>query len=283
MIIEGAFYKLPELLLGHPFPKWQYEATLSNHLAMAVLLELNARNIPMPQSRIHVERPYPLEKAGPANRADLFVDLGGVFTHGLWLAQYGIKANNWIETKFYGGIGRTSGNEPKTKNTGELAQDLLRLCVLVKEERSAIRDNGRYMLVVFNREPGSYIAYQRQSQAGTVRMWLRDLLSPGRHDVKVTSEGEAATFVKHMGTGVTSGSLPLELELDVLTYAFEPSDTPSDFLYWGYLLRIINFTVRIGPDELAYDDNGDTVWTEEQAMRQQQLAEKVTGMTSGEG
>jgi len=58
MIIEGAFYKLPELLLESRTPEQQYESTLVSYLAMAVLLELNARNIQQPLSRIHIERPY---------------------------------------------------------------------------------------------------------------------------------------------------------------------------------------------------------------------------------
>jgi hypothetical protein len=34
-------------LLGHSYPEGQWEATLASHLAMAVLLELNARNTPV--------------------------------------------------------------------------------------------------------------------------------------------------------------------------------------------------------------------------------------------
>ncbi len=168
MILEGALYKLPELLLGHAFPRRQYEATLSSHLAMAVLLELNARNISMPQSRIHVERPYPLEKPGPAYRADLYVDLDGVFP-GLLLPCYGVKPHNWIEVKWYGGIARGSETQPTVDNTGRMVQDLLRLCLLVEEKPSKTWGNGRYFLVVFNREPHAYLAFGRQAKTAARR------------------------------------------------------------------------------------------------------------------
>ena len=96
MILEGAFYKLPEILLVYTSSRSQYEATLANHLAMALLLELNARNVQMPQSRIHIEQPYPVTKTGAAYRADLYVDLSEVSTS-LRLPQYGFKDRNWIE------------------------------------------------------------------------------------------------------------------------------------------------------------------------------------------
>ncbi len=80
MIIEGAFLKLPELLLGHMFPKEQYEATIANRLAMGVLLELSARNIELPMHRIHLEKPYKdVSKSRSPGRADLYVNLQPTF------------------------------------------------------------------------------------------------------------------------------------------------------------------------------------------------------------
>jgi hypothetical protein len=281
MIIEGAFYKLPELLISHASPRWQYEATLASHLAMAVLLELNARNLPMPQSRIHIERPYPIEKAGPASRADLFVDLEGVFTHGLWMPCYGAKRNTWLEAKFFGSIGRGTGTEPKTENAARILKDLLRLCIFVKEERSGHRDNSRYFVAIFNRTPEIYLAYQRRFPGESDREWLRTLLSPGRHQLQISLDGEATVFVRTVGTGFTSLADPLEVSLDVVTYSFEPTALPSEFLYWGYLVRIIKFTVCLGSDQLVYDESDDTIWSEEQVNMQQRLVERVFGLLGG--
>lgn len=283
MILEGAFYKLPELLVGHSFPRWQYEATLTSHLAMAVLLEFNARNIPMPQRRIHIERPYPWAKAGPAHRADLYVDLEGIFTYGLDLPYYGVKASTWIETKFHAGIGRKSSSETKTENAARLTQDLLRLCLLVKEEPSSIRDNSRYLLVVFNRPPRAYLAFGRRSRSTSARTWLQELLSPGNHQCEIPLKGETDAFIKAMGADLTILTDSLGLSLETVTYAFEPIAQPSELLYWGYLIRITKFTIRLGSDELVYDDKVTSVWSEEQESAQQRLVERVFGLEGGSG
>jgi hypothetical protein len=275
MIIEGAFYKRPELLLGHAFPSWQYESTLTNHKAMAVLLELNARNISLPQGRIHIERPYPVEKPGPANRSDLYVDLDGVFAHGQWWPSYGIKAKNWVEVKFHGGIGRTSGTETKTGNAGRTVKDILRLCLFVEEERSRHRDNGRYLLVGFNRERSAYLAFHKRSPNWAERSWLRSMLSPGSHHLQISLKDEARSFKEEIGRKFENASNPLELTLDVVTYSFEPYTQPTDFLYWGYLIRIVKLRIRLGTEELVYKDDDEDIWPEEKTAQQRYLVERV--------
>ena len=251
---------------------------MASHLAMAVLLELNARNISMPQSHIHVERPYPLEKPGPAYRADAYVDLEGVVSSRR-LPYYGVKPHNWIEVKWYGGIGRGTGTEPRTNNAGEIVQDLLRLCLLVEEMPGKIRDNGRYFLIVFNREAGAYLAFRRQSKSEPRREWLRQILSPGFHrNIEVSLSGEASTFIRAVGPGLEGLADSLWSSVDAVTYSFEPTKQPSESLYWGYLVRIVDFTVRLGPDELKYRESNDAGWTDEGVITQQKLAQRVFGL-----
>ena len=173
MIVESAFYKLPELLLHHSSPESQYEATIISNLAMALLLELNARNVPMPQSRIHVECSYSMQYLSATARGDLFVDLGELYPLGSRLTHYGVKEKNWLEAKFYGGIGRAAGSETKTSNPGTLVRDLLRLCLFVEELRTRSRDNGRYFLAVFNREPKAYLAFHRADRQQLHGLWRR--------------------------------------------------------------------------------------------------------------
>lgn len=274
MIVEGAFFKLPELLLGHDFPEGQYEATLASHLAMAVLLELNARNIPMPQRRIHVERPYPVEKTGPAARSDLYVDLDGVFPSGPGLSHYGFHAHNWIECKFYAEIGRSQGTTTKVSDVGRLTRDLLRLCLFVKEKVSDVRANGRYLVAVFNRRPSEYLAFHRQSPDPD-RVWLQELLIPGRHQIEIPLKGETKSLLNKIGQGFVDVDEAFDWSLDVDTQTFEPglsSDLPSEILYWGYLVRIIGFSVCLGTDQVIYRDN--VPWTDEQVIRQQRLADR---------
>lgn len=279
MIIEGAFYKLPELLLGHSFPESQYEATLTSNLAMAILLELNARNVPMPQGRVHVERPYEVSKPGPACRADLYVDLEGLYPTGSWLRNYGVKEKNWIESKFYGGIGRASGTETKTSNAGQIARDLLRLCLFVEELQGKIRHNGRYLLVVFNRKPEAYLAFQRAK--GQDRHWLRQLLSPGRHCVSFSTRDEASSFLKGMGSGFVGSTASLDLALNVITYSFTPDSESFGFAHQGYLVRIVDFEIAFGLHRLEFMDRADIAWTKEQADLRKQMAEQVVGLIGG--
>jgi len=242
---------------------------------MAVLLELNARNISMPQSRIHVERPYPLEKPSPAYRADLYVDLDGVFP-GLLLPCYGVKPHNWIEVKFYGGVACGTGTVPRTENTGRIVQDILRLCLLVEEMPGKIRDNGRYFLIVFNREPDAYLARGRQSHSEPERKWLRQILSPGFDPcIEISLSDEAATLIRAVGPGLEGLTDSLCLSLEAVTYSFEPTSQPSESHYRGYLVRIVSFTVRLGPDKVTYSEGDDSYWTPEDVATQRRLAERV--------
>jgi hypothetical protein len=275
MIIEGAFFKLPELLLGHDSPEGQYEATLASHLAMAVLLELNARNIPMPQRRIHVERPYPVEKTGPAARSDLHVDLDGVFPPGPSLSHYGFHAHNWIECKFYAKIGRARGTTTKISDVGRLTRDLLRLCLFVKEKVSDVQANGRYLVAVFNRRPSEYLAFHRQSPDPD-RTWLQELLIPGRHQIEIPLRGETKSLLNKIGQGFVDLDEAFDWFLNMDTQTFEPgpsSDLPNEILYWGYLVRIIGFSMRFGSEQVICRDN--VPWSDEQVVRQQRLADHV--------
>lgn len=275
MIVEGAFYKLPELLLGQDVPAEQYEATMASHLAMAVLLELNARNVPLPQRRIHVERPYPLDKAGPACRGDLYVNLAGVFPASGGLTHYGIAADNWIEAKFHARIGRASGTVTKVSNVGRLARDLLRLCLFVPE--AGEHRSGRYLLAVFNRPPHEYLAFGRQDRSLAGRDWLRETLSPGRHQVEISFQDETPRLVGKVGAGLASQAGSLHWSLDVVTHTFEPDAAPAGVpLYWGYLVRIAGFAVQLGAEELIC--RGDAPWTEAQTAIQQRLAGRVLGL-----
>jgi len=276
MIIEGAFLKLPELLLGHMFPKEQYEATLINHLAMGVLLELSARNIELPMHRVHIERPYPVVSGAQVpGRADLYVNLEGVFVTGLWHNLYGMKTHNWIEAKFFGGIGRQSGNQTKSENAAKIAFDLFRLCLFVQEERSKHRDNARYLVVVFNRDPKDYIALHRRDSSFPERQWLNILLQTGDKEIEISLEHEPKSFRKIFGQGFVDRYQNLDLKLRVVTWAFSPIATLSKYLYWGYLIRVVDFEILLGDHKLTYKDMSQEVWSEKQEKIQKQMIERA--------
>lgn len=252
MIVEGAFLKLPELLLGHSSPRRLYEATLTSHLAMGVLLELPARNIELPMHQIHIERSYPDKNLSKApGRVDLYIDLSGVYTEGLWHELYGMKPDNWIEAKFFGGIGRNVGTQTKTTNSAVIALDLFRLCLFVQEWRSKYRNNARYFLMIFNRHPNEYLAIYRQSSDFPEREWLNRLLQPGDKQVHISLEREPLAFRKQFPAIIAESSSPLDMKLRAITREFCPIEAIKPNLYWGYLIRVIDFEISYGDKKLV--------------------------------
>lgn len=278
MIIEGAFLKLPELLLGHMFPKEQYEATLLNYLAMGVLLELSARSIELPMHRIHLERPYPEVSGHVTGRADLYVNLGGTSGHGLGHNLYGMKPDNWIEAKFFGGIGRQAGTQTKVENAGRIAFDLFRLCLFVQEERSKVRNNGRYLVVVFNRRPQDYLAFRRQKSGFRDRIWLTRLLQPGDNEIDIALDDEPPSFKKTFGAQFVEHHPNLCFHLMVTTRVFSPIESHLKYLYWGYLVRVVDFKISVGNELLIYKDTSGESWSQQQQETQKRLIEKVIGL-----
>lgn len=250
--------------------KEQYEATLTNRFAMAVLLELSARNVQLPMDRIHIEKPYP----DLPHRADLYVDLEGVFSRGLYHNLYGMKAYNWVEGKFFAGIGRQAGNQTKVSNAGRIALDLLRLCLFVREDRSRHRVNGRYLLIVFNREPSEYLALRRRDLDRPERKWLDMFSHAGISDIQIILAQEPPSFKKVFGNRFAQDDKNLQLKCKVLTRTFSPIEVLDKCLYWGYLVRIVDFEITLGRTRLCYKDTSSEFWTEEQRMAQEQLVGK---------
>ena len=272
MIIEGAFLKLPELLISSGDSP-QYEATLASHLAMGVLQELSGRNIEMPMRRLHIEKQYPSKVGSRApGRADLYVDLSGIYTRGIGYDLYGMKPDNWIEAKYFGGIGRQQGSQAKTENAASIALDLLRLCLFVREERTRSRDQGRYAVLLFNRDPSQYLAFSRQSRSSR-RRWLEALLVPGTYEGTILLEEEPPTFRRTFGQSFGKGYRHLSLTMRAVIREFSPIASPSEYLYWGYLIRITHFELVIDDLALTYADDTEEVWSEESEKVQAQMTE----------
>ncbi len=275
MIIEPAFFKLPELLLGHSFPSEQYEPTITTYVSLGILSELNSRNVDNPAARISAERPYPLASGFKIARVDLHVDLSGLYSRGLWHSLYGMKPSNWVEVKYFGGIGRSRGEETKTENAAYIMLDILRLCLFVREETSPQRENGRYLLCVFNRKPETYVAFRRRGGHGD-RDYLISLLTPGMHrGVGFSLDEEPPSFGRVLGVSPRLGATNLTLVMDAVTVGFEPYELKSDYLYWGYLIRIMNYEVMLGELKLTYSDTSEDMWTKEQQQVQDDLCRRL--------
>jgi hypothetical protein len=142
-----------------------------------------------------------------------------------------MKIHNWIEAKFFGGIGRQAGHQTKSENAAKIALDLFRLCLFVQEERSRHRENGRYLVVVFNRNPKDYLALRRRDSAFPKREWLNLLLQPGERQIQVTLEHEPYSFKRVFGKGFIERYQNLDLKLRVVTWIFSPIEPLSKTLY----------------------------------------------------
>ncbi|MEZ5443427.1 MAG: hypothetical protein R3F15_18295 [Lysobacterales bacterium] len=97
MLFEQAFMSLPEFLTGLPYQEFEFEGTLMSAFSMAVLQELNGRNINNPISCLRSEVTY----LAPGKRADLHLDLEAMNILTPALNQYGIRRHNWLEAKYF--------------------------------------------------------------------------------------------------------------------------------------------------------------------------------------
>lgn len=276
MIIEGAFFKLPELLIESTTPDQQYESTLVNHLAMAVLLEFGARSIQQPMNRVHIERPYPTPPGvKPPARADLFVNLDGLIPdlQRAKYARYGLKTSNWLEAKLFARIGSKSGTETKVSNTGSIALDLLRLCLYVPENTSGgVRDNNRYFLSVFDRHPAQYLAFTRQSTTSPTRKWLEALMTSGDHRLAISFHEEPKSFRSVCKSQGMLRAEPLLAEFRVVTIQFGPLDPKGSQSFCGYLSRIVGFDIQAGDSRLYLEDTVKETWVQAEDDLQRSLA-----------
>ena len=59
MIIESAFYKLPDYFLTKETPELDYESQLVTYFVLSIFLELQNRGINTPYLNIQLEKKYP--------------------------------------------------------------------------------------------------------------------------------------------------------------------------------------------------------------------------------
>ncbi|MCX6833219.1 MAG: hypothetical protein NT028_14025 [candidate division Zixibacteria bacterium] len=178
------------------------------------------------------------------------------------------------EAKFFASIGRQRGSEAKTEHVAYLVLDLCRLCLLVREQRTKVRDNGRYLVLVFNRPPGQYLPFSTRSSQQESRDWLRMLLSPGIQQIEIDLKSETKTFHRVIGQDFIDSVSELKLALKVVTSAFAPIQEMEKDLYWGYLIRVVDFQITSGKDVLKYVDTSTEFWKEEQDLLQKRIARR---------
>jgi hypothetical protein len=257
MLIEAAFYKLPELLISNFAHADTYEGTLVNCFSMSILMELNGRNTPNPYEHLHTEKPYPTTGEGQRRwRADLCLNLQGAIRLDGRMALYGVRELNWIEIKGFFESTRGSSDPPKTIQAGRILRDLIRLALLPEELQGKIRQNGRYMLVVFANRPQASLPI---GSANNERSWLRDLFTEGTSSLKIDLLQEPDSLRRAIGPGFFA--VPsLQLHMEVHTHSFEPDGLIPSPVFFGYLLKLRSFKVTTPIAEVTYDDTPDDAW-----------------------
>ncbi len=276
MIIENAFHYLPEILCGSNYAAQKYEAGIVNAVSLAVLQELNARNVPNPLAALTVEKLYsedgfdrPDELAKRRYlRADLFVDTTRTFLGTAALSRFGWRHQNYLEAKFF-----RPDKAPSTLNAADLLGDLIRLCCMVPPrvhgwnnprhpkpspcDGSPAADGryadicvGRYLLHVYEGDP-------EQLLGKTVRPWTKEMRQPGdkQISIKIGDDG-AETFKRTISKELGELGLTVSITNRVIGQREKLGKTS----YLCVLTRINSFTATFG--DLSWSEGDDRRGTE---------------------
>ena len=244
MIVESAFLKLPELMLSSNTNQGNVEAMVIHMLSTGLQMELSSRSIPFAYNNITVEKPYPNQrKAGTVFRADLLFDSLGSIPNITRLDQYGFKEKQWLEAKSF--FSKNNSNPPTTQNIGRILKDLIRLCLLPEELQGRIRQNGRYVLLIFDKHPSKYLAYSD-------RVWLKQIFEERTPSISIDLNTEKSSLISAI---IRQDLINAKINLSLTVLHFEPSTNTPSPVYWGYLLRIDKFTISI--NDKTIQSNGD--------------------------
>lgn len=286
MILENAFGYLPEILTGSNYAAQDYEAGIVTAVALAVLQELNARNVPNPLSNICIEKLYDLEGFNRGHdinkkrylRADMNIDLSRMLVGSGGLAKFGWRHKNWLEAKFF-----RKGKISSTIACTHIAADLIRLCSLVppeingKEKKGPISNpetlkfsnlcTGRYFLHVYDSDPSKLV--------GKRRSWVNKLRISGKPkdpiSFRIAEDKAPVDFVKKIGEKLKS----IRIELDVFNFCRE--QYPSDEGYLCVLTRIDGFKIYMdwNGKEISYSEDQNRSGTQSEVSALLKIRDQV--------
>ena len=245
MLIEQAFFHLPEILHGSGYNRQEYEAGIVGALSLAILQVLNGRNATNPIKYLQMERLYRRkgEFSGSTSRrylrADLYCNCYDLRVGNNSISRYGWRHNIWLEAKFFRGQTKngTKGSSNKSAHVAGVIADLLRLSTLV-EEQSSYSSNGRYFLHVYDSDPSLYLTLDKRS-------WMGELCQPGQQKVEINNLELEVKSVKGL-----LGEFPgLELNLEMTNHVIKPLASSGSSCYWMYLSRLDAIVVKLGNHE----------------------------------
>jgi len=223
MIIENAFYKIPEVLMSYENINDGYEGNIVNLLMTAIVLEFNIRNIDTPLRLIRNEKIYPNQNS---QRCDMFVNYINMYDE-RFLNTYNVQISNYIEAKYFGGINRNIGAEVKTYNSGAIIYDIYRLL------QNTNTEDGKYFFVIFNDKPERYLALRRRTNNGQVeRIWLKDLLNDGVHNIAFNLDEEPQT-IRNLFGNIENGNIDFQAK----TISIKPNVNSIEG-FWCYLIKV---------------------------------------------
>ncbi|GKW23972.1 hypothetical protein PEC311524_15660 [Pectobacterium carotovorum subsp. carotovorum] len=243
MIFEQAFMSLPEFLTGTPFKRYQFEGTIVTAFSMAVLQELNSRNVPNPVSLLRAEVNYPTDER---KRADLHIDLRKLDIFNDDLQSYGFYENNWLEAKF---CRLSKSGKPVTtilSSTFLILKDLIRLCSLVPDNQlqNDYSISGRYLLHAYQGDPSQYFNHGRnQNESRTERGWIKPLIEPGRQNIKINDLKFETTKTFKKCVGNKAGLI--SLVATVTNFVHIPREY-NEGVYHIVLTRVEDFELFLG-------------------------------------
>jgi len=273
MLYEQAFMSLPEFLTGLPYQDFDYEGTLMSAFSMAVLQELNGRNINNPISCLRSEVTYPV---APGKRADIHLDLEAMNILTPELRKYGIYRNNWLEAKYFRLNDSGKPTVDSLKVVLLILKDIIRLVSLPPENDFPTSGAASYLLHAYQGNPKKHIAEKknsRQGATGFTRSWAKKIRLAGIQEIdQIHAQNEVGQFDSVIGSALRN----LEIKFKATNFVYEPS-TEGSTIFWCYLTRIDDFKVCLGQD---WYERKLGVYTESsEGTRDTIIAEIVAGLT----
>lgn len=246
MIVEKAFFNLPEIMLGSGYVKQEYEASIVTAYSLAVLQELNSRNIQNPIAKITAERKYNeiSNEVDPSFRYDLDISLKDTFLGNDNIYRYGFRFKNCVEAKYF----RTSNNgKPTTKNVVLLLKDIYRIIFFTLSNNNDKKDGiGRYLLHMYKGKVETRLSLNRNQnnkEKRVKRTWIELMISPGVHSITESDfslEKETAKEFKMFPKNIIIKKLNITNYVIDNTFT-EGKSTHDDYVF--VLTRINYFTV----------------------------------------